>query len=55
MLEMVVFAVTFVVAQALTGLIVMRLFMSKWFIKKYVKMAYKTSMELTTELLEEEN
>lgn len=55
MLEMIVFAVTLVVAQCVAGLIMLKLFTSKKFIKKYVKMATETSLEITKELLEEED
>lgn len=54
MLEMIVFAVTLVVAQCVAGFVMLRLTMNKKFIKKYVKMATETSMELAEELLGED-
>lgn len=49
MLEMAIFAVVFVVAQVMASLILMKLFMSKAFIKKTMKM-YTT---LVNEAIEE--
>lgn len=49
MLTAIVFAITLVAAQTVTGLIMMKVFMSKKFIKKY----YAMVMELSTEIVEE--
>ena len=49
MLEMVIFAIVFVVAQTVASLIIMKLFMSKAFLKKMVK----TYADLANEVIEE--
>lgn len=49
MLEMVIFAITFVVAQTVASFVIMKLFMSKAFLKKMVK----TYAELANEVVEE--
>ena len=49
MMEMIVFAITLVVAQAVAGIIIMKVCMSKRFIKKY----YDLIMELSEEIAEE--
>jgi hypothetical protein len=49
MLEMVIFAITFVVAQTVASFIIMKLFMTKAFLKKIVK----TYAELANEVIEE--
>lgn len=57
MMEMIVFAITLVVAQTLAGLIVMgitmKFFMSKKFIKKYYHMITDLSEEIAEEALAE--
>lgn len=50
MMEMIVFAITLVVAQTVAGFVVMRLVMTKAFFMKYFKM----SMELMKEIQEME-
>lgn len=49
MMEVIVFAITLVVAQMVSIFITMKVFMSKKFIKKYSNMA----MEISKELIEE--
>lgn len=49
MLEMIIFAITFVVAQTVASFIIMKLFMNKRFLKKMVK----TYAELANEVIEE--
>lgn len=46
MLEMVVFALTLVVAQTVAGLLIAKMFMSKPFIKKCVKMSVDMTREI---------
>jgi hypothetical protein len=41
MKEMIVLAITLVVAQTTAGLIMMKVFMSEWFIKKTTKRSFK--------------
>jgi hypothetical protein len=57
MLEMVVFAVTLVVAQLVGGYIMMQIvvkqFMNKEFIKKYTKMGMEVGKELVEEMEDE--
>lgn len=55
MLEMVVFAITLVVAQSLAGLIIMKVFMNKRFIKKYAKMTAKVAKEIEDEMWDSED
>lgn len=50
MMEIIVFAITLVVAQMAAGLIIMKIFMSKKYIKKVAKMSLEISQELTEEL-----
>jgi hypothetical protein len=54
MLEMIIFAVTFVVAQMLGGFIAMELMMSKGFMKRYYKKVMKMAIDITQELEDEE-
>lgn len=58
MMEMIAFAITFVVAQTVAGLIVMgiamKFFMSKKTLKKYSKMVIELSNEIVEELDSEE-
>ncbi len=49
MLEMIVLGLTVVIAQTIIGIIMVKVMMSKHFLKKYAKMSY----ELTNELVEE--
>lgn len=39
--EMIILAITLVVAQTTAGLIMMKVFMSEWFIKKMTKKSFK--------------
>lgn len=50
MMEIIVFAIALVVAQTAAGLITMKIFMSKKYIKKVAKMSLEISQELTEEL-----
>lgn len=50
MLEMVMFAVIFTGVQILGGLLVMKYFLSKKFMKKYTKMAAEISKEMIDEM-----
>ena len=53
MLEVVVFAVSFVVAQLAAGLILFKLFASEKFIRKYVKLSAKVANEVAEEMKDE--
>lgn len=53
MIEMAVFAVTFVVAQSVAGLILFKLFTSEKFIRKYVKLSAKVTNEIAEEMEDE--
>lgn len=50
MMNMIVFAVTFVVAQTVAGLILVKLFMSKGFLKKYSKLIVEIGEEIAEEM-----
>ena len=50
MIEMAVFAVTFVVAQLVAGLILFKLFTSEKFIREYVKLSAKMANEVAEEM-----
>ena len=50
MMEMVVLAVTLVLAQTVAGIIMMKVFMSKAYIKKIAKMSVELTNELMTEV-----
>lgn len=52
MLEMVVLALTLVVAQTVAGLLLVKVFMSKKFIKKYMKMTVEMMKEVEKMALE---
>lgn len=54
MLEMIVFAIVFVVAQSVVGLIGIKYIMSEKFMMKYSKMTMKISKEIAKELMEED-
>ena len=53
MLEVAVFAVTFVVAQLVAGLILFKLFMSEKFIRKYSSYLRKVTNEIAEEMEDE--
>ena len=53
MIEVVVFAVTFVVAQLVAGLILFKLFMSEKFIRKYSSYLRKVTNEIAEEMEDE--
>ena len=53
MIEMAVFAVTFVVAQLVVGLILFKLFTSEKFIREYVKLSAKVANEVAEEMEDE--
>ena len=53
MMEMAIFAVTFVVAQLVAGLILFKLLTSEKFIKKYVKLSAKVAKEVAEEMEDE--
>ena len=53
MIEMAVFAVTFVVAQLVAGLILFKLFTSEMFIRRYVKLSAKMTNEVVEEMEDE--
>lgn len=50
MMEVIVFAITLVVAQILGGFIMMKLFMNPKFIKKFMKDYFKLIEELSEEM-----
>lgn len=50
MIEVVVFAVTFVVAQLVAGLFLFKLFTSEKFIRRYVKLSAKITNEIAKEM-----
>jgi uncharacterized membrane protein YciS (DUF1049 family) len=54
MLEMIIFAVTFVVAQVLAGFVMMELILSKGYMKRYFKKIMKMSIDIAQELEDEE-
>ena len=53
MIEVVVFAVSFVVAQLAAGLILFKLFTSEKFIRKYIKLSAKMAQEINEEMEDE--
>ena len=54
MLEVVVFAITLVVAQLVAGVGILTLFLSDWFMKKCMKKSMDMAKE-TIEMMEKEN
>lgn len=50
MMEIIVFAIALVVAQMAAGLIIMKIFMSKNYIKKVAKMSVEIGKELAEEM-----
>lgn len=53
MMEMIVLGLTIVIAQIVAGVIMMKVFMSKRFLKKYTKIVMDLSNEVVAELIEE--
>lgn len=53
MLEMIVLGLTIVIAQIIAGVIMMKVFMSKRFLKKYTKTIMELSNEVIADLIEE--
>lgn len=53
MLEMIVLGLTIVIAQIIAGVIMMKVFMSKRFLKKYTKTIMDLSNEVVADLIEE--
>lgn len=54
MLEMIVLGITVVIAQSIVGIIMMKVMLSKGFLKKYTKMSMDLANEITAELLGED-
>jgi len=53
MLEMIVLGLTIVIAQIVAGVVMMKVFMSKRFLKKYTKTIMELSNEVIADLIEE--
>ena len=50
MTEMIVLAITVVVAQTCAGLIMMKVFMSEWFVKKMTKRSFKLMKDIERDI-----
>lgn len=53
MLEMIVLGLTIVIAQIVAGVVMMKVFMSERFLKKYTKTIMNLSNEIVADLMEE--